>query len=501
MASPAALASVLDEQTAPPPNLFGMGQRPSFASMYPTVGMNTPPLPSASTPWYGEEPGIAANLLFGLRDMALQANQAMPWGGNDPSAIGIDTQAGTIDPSVMVPFATNVAGMATTGSMAAPAVPGATGMGIRAYHGSPHDFPAERRIRYPDGREDYVVGSPDVLPDVPQGATVLKDYPLGRFREDKVGTGEGAQAYGHGAAYLAENEGIARSYRDALAPKNVNNFDWDKSATTNVSPDSKAGRLSAQFYDDGLNWRDKDGNSITDVAEEMGATRHRGHNAGDDTFIFDDGTALLVRGDAWTVQQPGRMYEVDIDASPDEFLDWDKPLSEQSPKVQEAVAGFFKDNDEIGSILPTATGEDITRQLLPMTGVGRGGYDTAHDMISEALRAAGIKGIRYKDAGSRAISPAAEQMVSEFGSVEEALKVAQQRLKNATSARERIKAEEMVSALSRTHNYVVFDESTINILKKYGLAGLTGGGAAAMALGGSDDASAVQPTYRTGGGF
>jgi hypothetical protein len=49
--------------------------------------------------------------------------------------------------------------------------------GIRAYHGSPHDFD--------------------------------------RFDLNKIGTGEGAQAYGHGL-YFAENEGVARSYRDAL---------------------------------------------------------------------------------------------------------------------------------------------------------------------------------------------------------------------------------------------------------------------------------------------
>lgn len=47
--------------------------------------------------------------------------------------------------------------------------------GIVAYHGSPHDFD--------------------------------------RFSLDKIGTGEGAQAYGHGL-YFAENEGVAKSYRD-----------------------------------------------------------------------------------------------------------------------------------------------------------------------------------------------------------------------------------------------------------------------------------------------
>jgi hypothetical protein len=50
---------------------------------------------------------------------------------------------------------------------------------IKAYHGSPHDFNA--------------------------------------FDLSKIGTGEGAQAYGHGL-YFAENEGTAKSYRDALSP-------------------------------------------------------------------------------------------------------------------------------------------------------------------------------------------------------------------------------------------------------------------------------------------
>jgi hypothetical protein len=49
---------------------------------------------------------------------------------------------------------------------------------IVAYHGSPHDFE--------------------------------------KFNSDKIGTGEGAQAYGHGL-YFAENPTIARSYANGLA--------------------------------------------------------------------------------------------------------------------------------------------------------------------------------------------------------------------------------------------------------------------------------------------
>jgi hypothetical protein len=88
--------------------------------------------------------------------------------------------------------------------------------GIKAYQGSPHDFAAERLVRYPDGSTEYIVGSPDVLPDIPAGAEVLEDFPFGRTRMDKIGTGEGAQAYGHGM-YVAEAEDVAKGYKDNIS--------------------------------------------------------------------------------------------------------------------------------------------------------------------------------------------------------------------------------------------------------------------------------------------
>jgi hypothetical protein len=63
--------------------------------------------------------------------------------------------------------------------------------GIRAYHGSPHDFPPVRELEMPDGAVVY-----QSMDDaVPEGARVIKEHPLGRFDMSKIGTGEGAQAY------------------------------------------------------------------------------------------------------------------------------------------------------------------------------------------------------------------------------------------------------------------------------------------------------------------
>ena len=84
---------------------------------------------------------------------------------------------GRTNPEVIEKSA-DLGGLVMGGSYAAPAMKDATGMGIRAYHGSPHDFD--------------------------------------KFDLSKIGTGEGAQAYGRGL-YFAEHEGVAKGYRDKLS--------------------------------------------------------------------------------------------------------------------------------------------------------------------------------------------------------------------------------------------------------------------------------------------
>jgi hypothetical protein len=477
--------------------------RTSFATMYPGVGMNTPPLRSM-TPELAAAivqqgmPSLAPSqfvqgMVGGTADLAMQANQAMPWGGNDPSAIGIDTQAGTIDPSVMVPFASNVAGMATTGSLAAPPVAGGMGMGIRAYHGSPHDFD--------------------------------------RFSMDKIGTGEGAQAYGRGL-YFAENEGVARSYRDQLKrgdnnsivhigdrdfPSDMGNYYLRQEMEKAVPPDGTAfvsGRETYDFYNKelgdaayrGLKRAAPTDDPVQAMAEAMDAKIKALSPYEDElpSVMAMRDAALEYAKENVRLSPNGRMYEVDIDASPDEFLDWDKPLSEQPAKVQEAVGKTVRLTSQERANLPIRT-------MLEMVG------DGSSPGATEALRAAGIKGIRYKDAGSRATS-GGELLGVDRGADGWKAKV---RVTNRTGVGIQAPADMVTTSRAfpteaearqwaeskiggGTSNYVVFDDSTINILKKYGLAGLTGGGAAAMALGGStQDASAMppMPTYRTGGGF
>ena len=300
---------------------------------------------------------------------------------------------------------------------------------IRAYQGSPHNFAAERLVKYSDGKEEYIAGSPDVLPDVPKGAKVLKDFPLGRMRMDKIGTGEGAQAYGYGL-YTAEAEDVAKVYRDQLA-----------------NSDTAAAKRVLKKYDGDVN------KALLDTQKKFDRLEER-FNAGD--FDADEAFGPFGRNspkqtyyDQRQIQYnkimqleefvktgkfpTGSMYKVDIAANPDDFLDWDVPVSQQSAKVQDAWRKFLGTKQAVRANMPRDQFQDPTgRDFL-------GAYSEAaphnpnapfdyQKKFSNVLKRKGIPGIKYLDAGSRGTSDA-------------------------------------------TRNFVVFDENLINIVKKYGVAG------------------------------
>jgi hypothetical protein len=265
--------------------------------------------------------------------------------------------------------------------------------GIRAYHGSPHDFD--------------------------------------QFSMDKIGTGEGAQSYGHGL-YFAGNEDVAKSYRD-MVPKP------DRSAMVNVATKVKA--------------------AGQDPAEML-------------PVIFPKASAEEISAAIAEAANPppGHMYEVNINASPDDFLDWDKPLSEQSEKVRGGVRSAYgpvPDNAKFGSY-------DLPGKPEPVH--------------TKMMKDAGIPGIRYLDQGSRGphipagVSDAAGDVVKYWlgQAGNDGNKAADMLLAHDPSATE-------VAGILRsqswkpkeTHNYVVFDPRMIEILRKYGILGAAGIGGAA----------------------
>ena len=136
--------------------------------------------------------------------------------------------------------------------------------GIRAYHGSPHSF--------------------------------------NEFDIAKIGTGEGAQAYGHGL-YFAENEAVARDYRNKLATGKIEDVKPDDEAIAAIKP--KWDELTAQLRTEFIQSNQRRTPRTEAIQNQLNALNA---NAVDDTLARKP----------WLTK--GSMYEVNIAANPDAFL-------------------------------------------------------------------------------------------------------------------------------------------------------------------------------------
>ena len=197
-------------------------------------------------------------------------------------------------------------------------------------------------------------------------------YKFDKFDASKIGTGEGAQAYGHGL-YFAENQGVAKGYRNVL------------SDTLEVKGDAlplekRVAQMALTFGDntsDGaLKWLSKfadKGANHTSPAMTPELIKSVGDK-------FKNGTFL----------QGGALYKVDLpDAQIAKMLDWDKPLSQQSKEVQKALR-----ENELWNVVPE--GRSLGEMVQAMN------RSMGPERTSNILRDLGIPGIRYLDEGSRA---------------------------------------------------------------------------------------------------
>ena len=224
------------------------------------------------------------------------------------------------------------------------------------------------------------------------GAIVWHGSPhkFDKFDSSKIGTGEGAQAYGHGL-YLAESPDVATRYRDTLTNFRPDHIEA-KLVEAGISPEfantysrfAAKTKGGARGLDDFAELMSKPGPSPyieqfrQRIRAELPAARAAGNSIG------------------------GSLYKVDL---PDDqiarMLDWDKPLSQQPEAVRVALKDF--------GLPPTATGKDaynalsqqardiaIMRGQNAQTTLGASQAGASNDLLGF-----GIPGIRYLDGGSR----------------------------------------------------------------------------------------------------
>ena len=226
-------------------------------------------------------------------------------------------------------------------------------------------------------------------------ATVWHGSPhkFSKFDSSKIGTGEGAQAYGHGL-YLAESPEVSKTY---MRTQMGNAPELEQMAIrAGVSPD--AANTVAQWYHS-----TKNANGLDDFLQLMN-TPHPAESIRN----FRKGVAAqepAIR-DAWKqFTDPGYLYKVDL---PDEhiakMLDWDKPLSQQPQSVRDALAATK--NKQLRAIVDYASSPYATPGLEDeVKTMGEAikllGMNTSPAKGSAMLAKQGIPGIRYLDGGSR----------------------------------------------------------------------------------------------------
>lgn len=351
-------------------------------------------------------PDGSTQVSFGLPQGLLDAYRSMRYGlgyEQDPNA-----PKGYVSEDTMLRGAIGGAGSAFTGTIGAGVargmmrgvrrghvssggVPAEAKAGIKAWHGSPHDFD--------------------------------------QFSMKHVGSGEGAQAYGHGL-YFAENKGVAQSYRDALGK-----YTYDGMPVTRSSPDgvqeivrrmNSDGRLlggqkkqisAAEAKILVMNRISKEIEHRTNYGNTIPESERYGNSIYIDAYkkLYDEVASI----DPKLFEKGGKMYRVEINADPARFILYDEPLAKQPKQIMDAAISAMKAQN------PKANEQTIRNQLQQWTG-----GDLVHRLdgpkFAKQMADAGIPGIKYLDGGSR-------------------------------------------TAGAGTNNYVIFDDTLIKIAEKYGM--------------------------------
>ena len=278
--------------------------------------------------------------------------------------------------------------------LSVPAKAAPTRSKLEVFHATPHRFEPEVKVRnVDDGFEFYRPRPADLR--VSPGLEVVEDYPLGRFRIDKMGSGAGAQMYGSGI-YTSEAPDIARTYRQGNRPAGAANPTIGGVDANLVYSNlvEKADRLpiaagrplydQAALLENIINTGD-----LLDVEKAMAA----GDYAPDTADWFN--REIAGKWDA-----PGALYQVGLDVDPAQMLSWDTPLREQ-PQVLEALGSLLQ-RYGVGE-------EDLLHGKYPMTGgdvYNRLSFrsDIQPKAMADMLTGVGLSGIRYLDPSSRILT-------------------------------------------------------------------------------------------------
>jgi len=266
-----------------------------------------------------------------------------------------------------------------------------------------------------------------------------------KFEIGMINTGEGAQAFGHGL-YFTDSEDIARFYRDSTS--SGNQVIYKGKTITNLEDDSVLVEDNIAHM---VGQQSTTKDQIRVIDDEI--RRNRKNLAGIDQSIKDYNTnskayplqfqGLILKPDrakvirlafkeqldaslnvkkninSIEINPSGKMYKVGLAPQLDELIDYDAPLSGQTDNVRKVLEPIYEkygvaETDDFATL----------QSSIPRL--------TSQSMLSEELSNAGLKGIKYRSSNSRTQS---------------------------------------TGDANPEQNYVIFDDSMIKIMEKYGIVG------------------------------
>ena len=274
-------------------------------------------------------------------------------------------------------------------SQAARPIQNAAEDSFTVYQGTPHVFGPNQLVRDVQTGKEYV-SDPNMVRAIsaanPNRYEVLADNPLGIFDLNRLGTGEGAQAFGEGI-YTAESPDVGRFYRGSLLQRSG----IDDTPMIGSKPiadvyseiEQRASKLSG-----GAASKEYDKLSILEQVmvdnDVLGVTQNK-------DYFSPEAFDWFSKNVAPNFNRPGALYEVQINSPKSSFLDWDKPLNEQPAGVREKLAA-------LPGVKDTDTGQSIYAAI-------RSGYmgmeNRGESKASLLLKSLGIPGLQYFDEGSR----------------------------------------------------------------------------------------------------
>ena len=319
-------------------------------------------------------------------------------------------------------------------------------------------------------------------------------YDFDKFDMSKMGTGEGAQAYGRGL-YFSENEEVAKNYRDALSGGLISKVD----GTPLVDLFDRLVRQADSINPMRTGVMDDQARAKANELYEKAAFLEDLEIKGS----FDDALAVVENPKIaeWAKSQilpkfkpAGNIYQVEIGSDISKFLDYDAPLSEQSdfvknalrrsnlPRLRKTSDGKFEAfTDPQGGYPKIFTG-NTREEAMSNAMEGLVGADVARALpnpqyFQNTMNMQGVQGIRYLDQGSRGkgyeVNVTNKGKPVPMGILDEGDNLIAKTRKDADEIAKKYRKRGLQADVqpSGTRNFVVFDDKIIDIVKKYGIAG------------------------------